>query len=128
MSSALGPFETQRRSRWVQRMLVGTSSDFGHENMPWFRRSMLAIAELNLEGKEVTSKYLQEQLADLVGYAPHKSHLSMLVKKSVDEGLLRPTGRKICLGVHHRYPSYIVVGRAKVDRSTGKIVVEGTHG
>lgn len=121
--SSLGPFATQRKSRWVSKMLTGIDSGFGHEDLSWANRAMLAIDGLDLAGQEVTANYLRDHLAPVVGFPPHKSHLGTLIRRGTETGLLRRTGRKVRIDGNVACSGYVIAGRAEVDRSNRLVVL-----
>jgi len=107
----LGIFATQARSQWVQKMLVGVESTFGHNDLKWADRALLAIPDAGLVGQELTSTEIEHGVSPLVGMAKFKEYRSRMVVHALKEGIMEPTGvKRRPEGSRNVMPTYRITG------------------
>ena len=122
----LSPFETQRRTEWVQRMLRSANSTFGHEDVAWRHRSLMAVAEAGLEGQTVTTSELEDALIPLIGPAPNHASRCAAVNKGCAYGIMAPAGKKKPDGYHQYIRAYLIKGHMElVDGQEVPVMMDG---
>lgn len=105
----IGIFETQRNSDWVQTMLQ--QNNFGHRDVVWRRRALMAIPTAGIEGQTLTTLEIEECLTPLIGPAPTKPERSMMAAAGCSLGVLRKTGTmRRPEGTHNLCAEYEIVG------------------
>ena len=88
----IGIFETQRRSFWVQNMLEQVRNNFGHADVAWRRRALMAIPNAGIEGQTLTAHEMEDALIPLIGPAVDKASRAAMVVIGRKEGIMVETG------------------------------------
>jgi len=123
----LGIFETQRRSEWVQNMLVGAASTFGHEDITWRKRSLLAFDEAGVVGECLTSTEIEHRVSHLVGMANNKESRSNMMRIAQQAGIMEPTGdMRRPEGSRNSMPVYRITGHMELHEDALIAIKEET--
>lgn len=117
--AGLSPFETQRRSEWVQQMLRSAGSTFGHEDIAWRHRALLAIPEAGIEGQTLTTVELEDALIPLIGPATNLQSRNAAIKRGCAHGIIVEAGKKKPDGYHQHLRAYLIKGHMEL--------VDGEH-
>lgn len=122
----VGIFETQRRSAWVQNMLDQARNNFGHEDITWRRRALMAIPDAGIEGKTLTTVEMEDALIPLIGPAHDRPSRAAMVIIGCKEGIMvetgtmrKPEGRRRSLREYH------IIGHLERDGNSLIPVVTG---
>lgn len=112
----LGIFETQRRSEWVQNMLEQAKRNFGHADLSWRRRALLAIPEAGIAGKTLTTVEMEDALIPLIGPAVDVASRSAIAKIGCKQGIMVETGTlRRPDGYPNSYREYRIIGHMERD-------------
>ena len=116
----LGIFETQRKSDWVQKMLIGAGSTFGHQDVTWRKRALLAFPEAGIEGMSLTSIEIERGVSHLIGMANNKESRSHMIRIGLKAGIIEPTDRphRKVEGVRTRMPIFKITGHMEIHENS----------
>ena len=81
-----GIFATQHQSEWVQDML--RRNVFGHQDVTWRRRALLAIPDAGIEGQTLTTMEMEDALIPLIGPAESSPARSEMASIGCKAGIL----------------------------------------
>ena len=122
----IGIFETQRKSEWVQTMLQ--RNNFGHREVSWRRRALLALGEAGVEGQCLTTMEMEDALIPLIGPAtsiPTRSDMASIGCKAgilVKDPERRKTDRCVsAMNQYHIIGHMEVVGDKHVPVLMGEV-------
>lgn len=108
---AVGIFETQMRSDWVRQMLAQARNNFGHEDVAWRRRSLMALNAAGLEGQTLTTLEMEDALIPLIGPAVDGPSRAAMAVIGCKEGIMAEAGTLRRPEGHPRsYREYHILG------------------
>lgn len=88
----IGIFATQEMNPAIQKLLIGACSTFGHKDITWRKRALLAFDEADVVGECLTSTEIERKVAPLVGMANNKESRSNMMRIGQSAGIIEPTG------------------------------------
>ena len=107
----MSPFETQRISAWGKSLIDQGKNGFGHKDVTWKRRALMALPAAGIEGQTLTSVEIEDALIPVIGPAHDRPSRAAMVIIGCEEGVFveagtmrRPEGRQRSM------PEYHIVG------------------
>ena len=88
----VGIFETQARSQWGMQMIQEGRNQFGHRDVTWRRRALLAIPDAGIAGKTLTTMEMEDALIPYIGPTPDKASRACMVSIGIEHGIIEATG------------------------------------
>lgn len=116
--AGLGIFDTQLNSNWVQGMLGIYHDNFGHNDLPWQRRALMALPEAELEGGRVTALEFEDYLMPIIGRPIHGGSRTYAMDIGIRLGIIKRTDSKRSIkGVCNNrfFHQYDIIGHLERD-------------
>lgn len=125
---SLGIFATQARSKWGRTLIAQGKNDFGHKDVRWPCRALLAMSEAGIVGQTLTTLEIADAIIPFIGTTKSKSSRAAIAVIGIEEGVIEATGTwRRPEGHIRKLREYKIKGHMEIQDDGHMIPVFGEH-